>query len=130
MEIRNAVIKKAYLFTTKGMLSASLELDLGDSFSGQVFGLNRLYSSLSGCNGKNYAGYFLFYVLRVADVNNWDALVGKTIRIKTDENGCVEAIGHIVNDLWLSPKDVFEEIKQVSSADAENINSGNAAKEN
>lgn len=114
-EIENAVIESVSLTNDDhGLLSAWLGLDYGGS--GQSFGGYTLYlpESFKHHSGNiNYAGHFIFRCLEIAEVNEWNKLVGKTIRVrKQDKFGSIEAIGHIVKDDWFDPKKDFEAFKE------------------
>jgi len=130
MEIKNAVIKSARISLENRALTVTLYFDCGDlkPFPGRAFGLRRVYLEDIGCNEKNYAGHFLFRVLEIAGADDWDQLKGRAIRVAINDD-CIYAIGHIVDESWFNPEHDFAEAKQASSANAEKINSGSAAKE-
>jgi len=110
MEIKNAEISSVSLSNgDHGCLSAWLHLDYGGS--GQGFGGWNLYSPKSHKDDKtgNYAGHFIWRCLEVAGVTEWKDLVGKTIRVKCTHDK-VQAIGHILKDLWFCPSDEFKEL--------------------
>jgi hypothetical protein len=114
METRNAVITGVWIEADEfETLSAGISLDYGDS--GQIFGGNGLYTPKRGVGGKNYAGHFLYRVLEIAGVSRWDELKGKTIRVIQDD-AHVEAIGHIVKDVWFNMHEEFKLAKQEVSA--------------
>lgn len=105
MEIKNAVIKSITMSNDDhGCLTIWVNLDYGGVNQG--FGGYSLYSPNSKQSG-NYAGLFIWRILEIVDVNNWDNIIGKTIRVKSDHSG-VEAIGHILKDDWFNPKLEFE----------------------
>ena len=106
-ELKNATITEVRLSNgDHGLLSAWLTLDYGGSM--QNFGGHALYNP----NHKtpNYAGLFIWRVLEVVDVSEWSKLVGKTIRVRAGHNG-VEAIGHIVNDVWFHPSEELQSLR-------------------
>lgn len=109
IETKNAIITSATI--TKGdhnLLSAYVNLDYGglcQSFGGYV-----LHVPDTQKNRANYAGLFLWRVMEMAGVDEWDKLPGKTIRVKA-EWGKVHAIGHIVKDIWFNPTEEFEALK-------------------
>jgi len=108
-EIKNAIIESASLsFADRGILDCSLSLDYGGS--GQGFGGYALYLPKSWRHHelKSFAGHYLFRVMEVAGVDNWDALKGRTIRVKAT-NCKVHGIGHIVKDDWFFPGEDFAE---------------------
>lgn len=113
--VRNAVITGATLSTADhGILSGWLFLDFGGS--GQGFGglvLSVLPQSPHWPGSGNYAGVWIARVLEIAGVSTWDALKGKTIRVrKASEWGDIMAIGHIVKDVWFEPAVEFASLTQ------------------
>lgn len=116
MEIKNAIIKSAKLDTgDRGLLTSWLHLDYGGS--GQGFGGYALYlpKSYSHHEMQSVAGHFIFRCMEIADVTEWQKLVGKTVRVKAD-HGKVHAIGHIVNDDWFNPSEDFKALEKEKEA--------------
>jgi hypothetical protein len=113
MEKRNAIVKGATIDTgDRGLLTAWLHLDYGSS--GQGFGGYSLYlpKSFAHFTEKgDFAGHFIFRCMEIADATTWDAIVGKSIRVKI-ENGLVVSIGHIVKDDWFTPSEDFNRMSQ------------------
>ena len=108
IEIRNAVIKSARITNDDhGLLSAWLDLDYGGI--GQGFGGYALYlpKSFSHHALLSHAGHFIWRVMAIAEVEEWDQLPGKTIRVKS-EHSKVHAIGHIVKNDWFEPAEDFK----------------------
>lgn len=109
MITQNAIIEDASLRLDRGfILTVWLMLDYGGS--GQGFGGYYLGGS-DGKAGehdlqKNICAEFIVKCLRAGDVEKFDELKGKTIRVRrTDEWGDIIAIGHIVkDDRWFEPK--------------------------
>lgn len=108
-EIKNAIIESATLeICDRGFLTANLTLDYG--VTGQCFGGYALYLPESFFNHKldsGVAGHFIFRVMKIAGVDKWDQLVGKTIRAKASYSK-VHAIGHIIKDDWFNPSEDFK----------------------
>jgi len=110
IEIKNAVIESATLTTgERGFLDAWLNLDYGGS--GQGFGGFCLYlpKSFEHHEIVSPAGHFIFRVMEIAGVTDWNKLKGKSIRVKADHSG-VETIGHIIQNDWFSPREDFKSL--------------------
>lgn len=109
IEIKNAIIKSVRLTSDDhGLLSCWLYLDYGGCSQG--FGGWALYlpKSFRHHTLNSIAGHFIFRCMEIADVTEWDKMVGKTIRAKA-EHGKVHAIGHIVKDDWFDPSEDFKQ---------------------
>lgn len=110
MEIQNAVIERATIeIEDHGILTAWLHLDFGGTGQGFVGG-RALYLPKGFTHHKiaSPAGHFIYRVMEVAGVEKWEALPGKTIRVRKDSfMGPILAIGHIVKDDWFYPKADF-----------------------
>lgn len=108
-ETKNAVIESASITKADhGLLSAWLTLNYGGC--GQGFGGYSLYLPKSFTHHSlnvNFAGHFIFRVLEIAGVDEWDRLAGKTVRVKASHSH-VFAIGHIVKDDWFCPEEDFK----------------------
>ncbi len=111
-ETKNAIIKSASLTTDDhGLLSSWLTLDYGGA--GQGFGGYALYlpKSFTHHGLLSHAGHWIWRVMEIAGVTNWNDLPGKTIRV-LGTNSHVEAIGHIVKNDWFDPAKDFAEAKE------------------
>lgn len=108
--ITNAIIENAEINIERGfILSSWLRLNYGGSgqgFGGYSLFLGKASSNHEKSKNKNYAGIFISRVMEIADVESWDKLQGKTIRVeKSDEFGPIIRIGHIIKDDWFDPKE-------------------------
>jgi hypothetical protein len=113
METRNAVIFDTGIgIEEHGVLAASIWLDYGDSKQALCRGV---HAPKNGDSEKNYAGYFIYRVLAVAGVNRWEQLKGKAVRVMGD-SAHIEAIGHIIEDVWFNPGEEFKSLDQEVSA--------------
>jgi hypothetical protein len=108
--IQNAIIDKAVLTTDDhGLLSGWLFLTY--ETSGQGFGGNALYlpKSFRHHRVESVCGHWIWRVMEIAGVTEWDKLPGRTIRVKCTWSK-VYAIGHIVKDDWFDPSRDFENL--------------------
>ena len=58
-------------------------------------------------DGGDYTGWYIKRVFDVAEVDDFDDLQGKTIRVKI-EDGLIRAIGNIIKDDWFEPRVDFK----------------------
>ena len=107
LEIKNALITGVTLSTEDhGCLSSFLHLDYGGS--GQGFGGYALHSPKYP---SAVTGLWIWRILEVTGVSRWEDLPGKTIRVKAHRSG-VEAIGHILKDVWFCPREEFKALEE------------------
>lgn len=109
-KVENAIIESVSLNTREGYLTMIIGLKFaGGSY--QQFGHYALYLPEHYDNHelKTIAGDFIFNCLKVADVNDFDKLAGKAIRVKRNSLS-VKAIGHITEDFWFCPSEIYAEV--------------------
>ena len=126
LEVKNAVIERASLTTENdGILTAFLNLDCGKT--SPIFYRYGLYLPKSfTCHSlKSFAGHFIFRVMEIAGVENWDELPGKTIRVRHND-GAIWEIGHIINDDWFCPERDFEPVTSRNNREDKNETKDNA----
>lgn len=108
MEIKNALIKSITVSKSDhGILTVWLNLDYGGS--GQGFGGYALFAPHFK---SDVCGLFLWRCMEVAGVETLDSLKGQTIRVKSSHSS-IEAIGHILKDIWFNPVEEFKQRKEV-----------------
>lgn len=115
---QNAIIEECNIgISDRGTLRASILLKFGDGSTHQGFGCDTLYLNKSFTHHKieSMAGHFIYRIMEVADVENWNDLVGKSLRfVHTDElNPRIKEIGHIIKDDWFS----FDEFKDLNQSE-------------
>jgi hypothetical protein len=106
-EIKNAIIKSAKITTRDGdFLTVWVDLDYG--CMNQRFGGYALYlpKSFNHHALMSVAGHFIFRLMEVSGVTDFNDLAGKSIRVKCTHTG-IDAIGHIVKDDWFFPVHEF-----------------------
>jgi len=103
LKSKNAIIRLAKIVNDDGKLSVSIILDYGGVC--QEFARSSLYLSKKYYHHKleSVAGHFIFRVMEIAGVTEWNDLKGKAIRVKADYSK-VYAIGHIINNDWFYPE--------------------------
>ena len=107
-EIKTAIIKHATITKGEhGVLSIWLGLDYGGA--GQGFGGFALYNPSHA--PKGLAGHFIWRVMEIAGVDEWDEVAGQAIRVKMTPSEVV-AIGHIVKDDWFELQVDFKDTEQ------------------
>lgn len=114
IETKNAVIESVRLtFAERGILECWLTLSYGGS--GQGFGGYALYlpKSYDHHTLLSHAGHFIYRVMQVAGVEDWDKLVGRTIRVRASHSR-VHAIGHIIKDDWFDPEQDFSKARSAA----------------
>lgn len=102
IQTKNAVIESAEIKIDGGCLSAYLYLKYengNQSFGGWVL---YLPESFNHHNLLSHAGHWIWRVMEIAEVNRWEQLEGKTVRVKA-EHAKAHAIGHILRDDWFDP---------------------------
>ena len=107
MEITNAIITNATITNdAHGCLSSWIECKFTNG--NQSFGGYSLYLPKTFSHHKihSVAGHFIWRVMEIADVTEWNQLPGKTIRLYRNDN-LIQAIGHIIKDDWFYPKKEF-----------------------
>lgn len=96
----NAIITSAVLSTEEnGCLIPWVHLDYGDCSQG--FGGHVLYNP-EARHDVNFAGHFIFRVMQIAGVSDWQKLPGKCIRVRV-VNGLIQSVGHIIKNDWFTP---------------------------
>ena len=94
------------------IIGATIELARGSILSSWI------HLEFAGGSGQGFGGYSLKgpylaawvgNIMRVTGVEQWTDVVGKNCRFKR-VNGLIAAIGHIIEDKWFVPKEVFDQM--------------------
>lgn len=103
MKEKNAKIVSTMLgYEDHGIFTFMLQLDYGGSGQGAGgYGLDEWNETLSKREGTKYGMDMLIAILETVGVREWEELVGKYVRVKT-EHDKVHAIGHPLKDKWLN----------------------------
>lgn len=118
MHIENGKIIKTNLgVEDHGIMTCWIELSFDGT--GQAFGGYALdsYSREKQCRiGDSRSIMAIRKILEVVDVQNWEDLNGKYVRIKRKDSwGKINAIGHIIKDQWFSFEEHYKKDEHVSS---------------
>lgn len=111
--IKNAKIESTMLgVEAHGILTCYLTLNYADS-SYQTFGgyaldeVIELNGEFSHREGSKLGMKFLEHTLKVVGVDTWEELKGNHIRVSIN-NGIIHAIGNLLEDKWLIPKELLK----------------------
>lgn len=111
--IHNVLIKRATLGTSDSpVFTAWLHLEgpgWGQGFGGYALDV---WSEKDKERVPHVScGIFLSGVMRAVNVQSWEDVPGKYIRVEK-RDGLIVAIGHIVNDVWFWPKQELAPVQQ------------------
>ena len=114
IEIMNAVITKTHLgLENHGIFSYMLSLDLsgGGSIGWGGYALDDFDKELKRRIGTAPGMELIMQIMAVVNVEKWEDLRGKHIRVKQAGGwgGKLIAIGHFMEDKWLNLEDFFAE---------------------
>ena len=112
MKIENAIIDSATLMFEYDNRFLCLSLWLKTQHNMRKFGgvnLGSRFQKEFNRNAGDYAFWWIKRVFDIVDVESFDELKGKPLRIEIDDNNDISAIGHIINDDWFCPKKDFGE---------------------
>lgn len=107
--IENALIESTSLGKEgHGIMTCDLGLCFGSwhqGFGGYAF--DEFHKGKECRVGTAYGLNFIMNVLEVAGVDRWEDLVGKVVRVESDD-GKILRIGHVIKNIWLSPQVLAE----------------------
>ena len=107
----NAIIRKADLEFEYDNRFLCLNLWLESNGQNWKFGgvnLGNRFTKEFNPTGGEYAFWWIKRVFDIADVVSMSELNGKTLRIRLDDNGKINAIGHIISNDWFCPENDFK----------------------
>lgn len=99
-EVKNAKITKTTLGLGDREFTFYLYLDYGGSGQGAGGRCMAEYKN-NEYRGTAYGLDLIIKILEIVDVENWEELVGKHIRVDANHSD-VRAIGNLLNDKWLN----------------------------
>lgn len=109
IETKNAVIENAWIgLNERGFLECEVTLNYGGSCQG--FGGYALHIPVGWRHREinSAAGEYIMRVLQVSGAESIEAMKGRNVRAKASHDK-VHAIGHIINDDWFVPSEMFAE---------------------
>jgi len=111
----NGIISSASIRIERGfILDSWLSIDLQDGGT-QGFGGYALYLNKTAKhhNILSHAGHWIYRIMEIAGVEDWEKLNGKAIRIRKEDswNGEIIGIGHIVKNDWFIPEEDFKSME-------------------
>lgn len=107
--IQNAIIKTADLSVERAPILVDYIVFEGDGW-GQGLGgycLGKDGDSNDPANG--FACAFIVRFLKAVGVESWSKLPGTPVRVRRDDRGFIDAVGHFVKEDWFVPKDIAAE---------------------
>lgn len=112
MKIENAIIDSATLRFEYDNRFLCLSLWLKTQHRMYKFGgvnLGSRHQKEFNRNAGDYAFWWIKRIFDIVNVESFDDLKGKAVRIEIDDNDYINAIGHIIVDDWFCPKKDFGE---------------------
>lgn len=104
-KIMNAIITEAPIYISDhDTLVAGLWLKVEDGTE-QSFGYNLACENDTA--KYNPGGIYFYNILKTVGVTDWKLLIGKSVRVKQNEDDMIVSIGHIIEDKWFNPGEVF-----------------------
>lgn len=113
-ETQNALVESAELRLDRDCflcfwVGLKLENGFHQSFGGHVLANQ---TNVNTDNNESYCARYLSKAFEVLDVDSLAKMKGKTIRIRKEAdnwNSEILAIGHIIEDTWLDPKELLNQ---------------------
>lgn len=115
MEIVNAKIAGTKLGEDHGCLTVMLTLE-GDCWGCGYGGycLDHWFAD-PGCHHSSDGYGAIIELMKTLEVDSWEQLKGKVVRVEFDNNNTVIKIGASLTNKWFSFKDYFEAVKTVKT---------------
>lgn len=102
----NGIIKSTFLgVEDHGIFTAFLHIEFDGSglgFGGYALDQHFNRADKSGRIGTAYGMEFIRQILSTLEVDSWENLPRKTVRVRRDD-GKIHTIGHIVKNRWFTP---------------------------
>lgn len=120
MKEKNAKILSSYLGEDHGCLTLWLTLE-GDDFYMTYGGycLGYFCDSMESYK-KDYTGSVISELLKTLDLQNYEQLVNKYVRVRFEGGGTIGdkiiAVGNLIEEKWFSFKDFFEKNKNTETS--------------
>ena len=107
--IQNGIIINSDLNITNGFLDCSITIKLEGAWEQKLeSGSLYLPETYINHNIRSFAGYWIYNIMKIAGVNRWNEVVGKSIRVSNTPYK-IDGIGHIIESIWFYPDIDFNE---------------------
>jgi hypothetical protein len=105
--IQNGIIINSDLNIINGFLDCSITIKLEEGGVQKLEG-GCLYmpETYRNHNIRSFAGHWIYNIMKIAGVNRWNEVVGKSIRVSNTPYR-IDGIGHIIESIWFYPNRDF-----------------------
>lgn len=112
-ETLNAKITGTKLGEDHGCLTAYIYVE-GAGWGGGMGGycLDHWCSEV-GHYGSSDGYGAIIELMKTIEVDKWEDLKGKYVRVHVDEHNTIDRIGHLMKDKWFSFKEYIEKVKEI-----------------
>lgn len=112
-EMLNDKITETKLGEDHGCLTAYICVE-GDGWGGGMGGhcLDHWHRDVGYYDSPDGYGAII-ELMKTLEVDKWEDLKGKYVRVHVDEHNTIDRIGHLMKNKWFSFKEYFEKVKEI-----------------
>lgn len=112
-ETLNAKITETKLGEDYGYLTAYIYVK-GNGWGGSMGGycLDGWCNEAGGYSSSDGYGAII-ELMKTLEVNKWEDLKGKYVRVHVNEHNMIDKVGHLMKDKWFSFTKYFEKVKEI-----------------